>query len=72
MKYFSTVTESTDVPNNDPIDKEYLSIMDSVFRATGKYKDHPSITRINSLTKNNAKFTSKHFCPWEIKEKLHH
>ena len=43
---------------------------DPVFRAIGKYKDHPSITRINSLTKNNAKFNLKRFCPWEIKEKV--
>ena len=45
-------------------------ITNPVFRAIRKYKDHPSITRINSLTKNNAEFNLKHFCPWEIKEKV--
>ena len=70
MKYFSTITESIDIPKYDPIDKEYLSIMDPVFRAIGKYKDHPSIARINSLNKNNREFNFKHFCPWEIKEKV--
>ena len=70
MKYFSTITESTDIPKCDPIDKEYVSITDPVFRALGKYKDHPSIAGINSLTKNNTEFNFKHFCPWEIKEKV--
>ena len=70
MKYFSTITESIDIPKYDPIDKEYLSITDPVFRAIGKYKDHSSIARINSLAKNNTEFNFKHFCPWEIKEKV--
>ena len=39
IKYFSTVTESTDIPKYDPIDKEYLSITDPVLRAIGKYKE---------------------------------
>ena len=70
MKYFSTITESIDITKYDPIDKEYLSITDPVLRAIGKYKDHPSIARINSVTKNNTEFYFKHFCPWEIKEKV--
>ena len=70
IKYFSTITESVDIPKYDPIDKEYLSITDPVLRAIGKYKDHPSIARINSLTKNNTEFNFKHFCPWEINEKV--
>ena len=68
--YFSTITESIDIPKYDTIDKEYLSITDPVLRAAGKYKDYPNIARINSLTKNNTKFNFKHFCPWEIKEKV--
>ena len=69
MKYFNTITESTDIPKYDPIGKEYLSATDPVFRAVGKYKNHPNLTRINSLIKDNTEFNFKHFCPWEIKEK---
>ena len=70
MKYFSTITESIDIPKCDPIDKEYLSITDPVLGAIGKYRDHANIVRINSLTKNNTIFNFKHLCPWEIKEKV--
>ena len=70
MKYFSTITKTTDISKYDPIDKEFLSITDPVLRAIGKYKDHPSIARINSLTKNKMQLNFKHLCPWEIKEKV--
>ena len=56
MKYFSTITGSIDIPKYDPIDKEYFSITDDVFRPIGKYKDHPSIARINSVTKTIRNF----------------
>ena len=63
MKYFSTITKTTDISKYDPIDKEFLSITDPVLRAIGKYKDHPLIARINSLTKNKMEFNFKYLCP---------
>ena len=57
MKYFSTITESIDISKYNSIKKK-----NPVLRAIGKYKDQPSIARINSLTENNTEFNFKHFC----------
>ena len=63
-KNFSEITESLNIPEYAPKDNNFTEIEGPVLRATEKYKDHPSIVRINSFSSTTQKgFQFKHFYP---------
>ena len=45
-KYFSQVTDSLDIPEYIPPNKDFLQIEDPVLRAVEKFKEHSSVKRI--------------------------
>ena len=67
-KYFSQVTDSLDIPEYIPLDKDFLQIKDPVLRAIEKFKEHSSVTRILASTGNKRKaFSFQNFYPLEMR-----
>ena len=63
-KYFSQLTDSLDIPEYIPPNKDFLQIKDPVRRAVEKFKEHSSVKRILASTGNKGKVSaSKTFTP---------
>ena len=70
-KYFSQVTDSLDIPECIPSNKDFLQIKDPVLRAIEKFREHSSIKRILASTGNKTKgFSFQNVYPWEMKSKI--
>ena len=67
-KYFSQVTDSLDIPEYIPPNKDFLQIKNPVLRAIEKFKEHPSVKRILASTGNKRKgFSFQNLYPWEMR-----
>ena len=53
--YFSQVTDSLDIPEYIPLNKDFLQIKDPVLRAIEKFKEHSSVKRILTSTRSKRK-----------------
>ena len=70
-KYFSQVTDSLDIPEYTPPNKDFLQIKDPVLRAIEKFKEHPSVKRILASTGSKSKgFSFQNVYPWEMRSKI--
>ena len=70
-KYFSQVTDSLDIPEYIPPNKDFFQIKDPVLRAIEKFKEHSSVKRILASTGNKRKgFSFQNVYPWEMRSKI--